>query len=1089
MNSVSGSNKNHILSKLLLTAFIVTLFSGTIYTQQYKFEHLTQENGLSHNTVTSVLQDYKGYLWIGTYGGLNRYDGNKFTIFRHDTQDSTSIRNSAVKCIFEDSGKNLWIGCYNGGLNKFDREKEQFIYYPNSFDTLHNGFLENVLSIEEDSTGILWLGTDGGLCSFDPDKGLFINTYYDFLNNRSIYDNIEVNPVLIDKDNKIWVGTNKMFGVHDPVNGKFNRYLPEISTYYNKFYKDKRGVIWLGTADNGLIRFDENRGVSAWYKKKKMYGNCISDDDINALYEDKENNLWIGTSSGLNILEETTGKFSVFKNNISDPYSISNNSVYSIYKDNSDVLWIGTDFGINRVNLAKKAFNNLVISGSKKNTLLNIIITSITKDKSGVFWIGTWGDGIFSFDAVNNKFRQYLNTPGEENSLGGNLVRYMDFDKYGNLWIVLDGQGLNILDIDKNRFKRFRTSSSELIDDYLNYICKGKDNIMWIGSWDEGVIKCEYDKSYNLKYSVYPYIHDDPHSLSYEVVSQIFTDSNGTLWVATKGGGLNRLDSINENNRAVFTHYRHSHKDTNTVSSDEIFTIYEDKFKNIWVGTNEGGLCKFDQNTGKFRTFTKKDGLSDNVVLGILEDEDDNLWVSTSDGLSRINIKTEKISGFDVNDGLTSNVFWPNAVFKDETGQLFFGSNHGVNRFYPDKIKSNPHIPPVVITNLQIFNKPVKIGEKINGRIILEKAVSETDEITLSYKESVFSIEFAALDFAAPGKNKYMYRMKGFEDDWREAPAGRQFDTYTNLDPGEYVFQVKASNNDGIWNEEGTSLKIIITPPLWLSWWSYSLYLILIAVVLFSYMYIKNKRQQKEVSILKEADRIKSEFLAQMSHEIRSPVNVILSFSNLIQEEMRDIVPDDLKDCFSSINNSGKRIIRTIDLLLNMSEVQTGTYDYVAKPIDIRSEILEGLILDYKQVAARKKIDLKLEVLSEVPVMNLDEYTVNQIFANLIDNAIKYTETGEVRIIINKEYFWPTITVKDTGIGIKKEYLPYLFDSFTQEEQGYRRKFEGNGLGLALVKKYCEMNNATIEVESEKGKGTQFKVIFKNPNNKKTKKI
>jgi len=374
-----------------------------------------------------------------------------------------------------------------------------------------------------------------------------------------------------------------------------------------------------------------------------------------------------------------------------------------------------------------------------------------------------------------------------------------------------------------------------------------------------------------------------------------------------------------------------------------------------------------------------------------LEDSKGNLWISTGKGISKFDRLSNSFTNFDIADGLQGNVFLQHSCYKSLNGEMYFGGINGFNVFYPDSIKKNPFVPNSVISDIQINNRSLEIGQEINGRVLLSKSILQTEEIILSPSEYILSIEFAGLHFSSPSKNKYSYILENFNENWIETNASRRFVSYTTLTPGEYIFKVKASNNDGIWSDQIRSLKITILPPFWNTWWAYLLYVGIIATFVFGFISIKTRAQKKELSILRKADKIKTEFLAQMSHEIRSPVNVILSFSNLIKTEVEDKIEPELKAGFYSIANAGRRIIRTIDLLLNMSEVQTGTYDYIPKNINIKSDIITNLLFEYEQVAKEKGLELKLDINKEVTAMELDEYTVNQIFANLIDNAIKYT--------------------------------------------------------------------------------------------------
>lgn len=1068
--------------KLFYYLLFIFISCSVLSAQYNKFYHITSEDGLAQNTVTFVLQDYKGFLWFGSYGGLNRYDGNKIKQYRNDVNDSTTLTSNAIKWIHEDRNKNLWIGCYNGGLHKYIRDKEEFISYPNPLDKEGAGNLDNILTIAEDSSGILWVGSEGGLCSFDPKAGKYLKHYYNFVDSPNNLNAREVFCSYTDSQNNLWLGLRKKFGMFNTKTGKFTTYISNPEFSFNYIIQDKHKNFWLSTINNGVIEFNVDKGIIHQYSSANKSNPKLSSDNTYILYEDDKDNIWIGTKGGgITLLDTKTNTAEYLFHDVSNPFSISNNSIYAFYKDRSGVLWIGTDLGANSVDMNKKQFKSIILYQDRTQIHNDVLISSIEKDRQGNFWFGTWGMGIYKYNPATKKIEQYKNIPGNPNSLSNNTIRYLYLDKFDRMWIATNGGGLNILDIKKNKFWIYSEDlpKSYLPDNVFNHIYEDRQGNIWIGAWHGGLLKCSFSKSNKLEYEQFIPEFGNNESIGYKTITRIFEDSKGRYWIATKGGGLDRISSFDKNNKPKFVHYRNIRGDKKSIASNEVMVIYEDEFKNIWIGTNAGGYCRYNEKENNFTTYTTADGLISNVTSGITGDDRGNLWIATSHGLSKFNIRTGEFHNYDFYDGLLSHSFLENSFYKDTDGTLYFGGDNGISYFQPDSIKNNTTLPQTVITDFSIFNQPVKIGENINGKIILNKAIAEINEIVISHKESVITIEFAALHFSAPRKNKFMYRLIGFDKNWRFAQPGRPFDTYTNLDPGEYLFQVKASNNDGLWNEQPASLKIIVTPPFYSTWWAYFFYASVAVALIFGFIKLKTRNQEKELEILRKADVLKSEFLAQMSHEIRSPINIVLSYSNLLQDEFKDKVNEDVNEYFTSINNAGKRIIRTIDMLLNMSEIKTGTYEYIPKKINMKKDVIDNIIHEYERLAGDKNLKLQLIDEAEFPIMNLDEYTVQQIFANLVDNAIKYTQKGgiTVRMTID-EIGNPNVSVEDTGIGIADEFIPHIFDPFSQEEHGYSRRFEGNGLGLALVKKYCELNNASITVESKKGSGTKFNVKF-----------
>lgn len=1129
-----------LLKKTKYIAFLIlcSLINNYAQNSNLKFQHLSVENGLPNNWVTSIVQDYKGFLWIGTCVGLGRYDGKRIKNYFYSSNDSTSLKNNVVKTLFEDSKKNLWIGTYNGGISKFNREKENFIHFPNPFSDSISSKWDNILSISEDSSGILWIGSEGGLSSFDPIKNKYLSTDYSFVKNPEDINKREVFSTYIDNENNLLLGTISKFGIYDIEKKLFTSYLTDIPSWVNEIFQDSDGNYWLGTFNKGIFVFNKEKGIIKTYP---------TENTIECIFEDDNKNLWIGVSSaGLMIINLTSGKIKRVQNRPNDPNSISSNIIYSFYKDNSDVLWLGTHNGISRYNLNQKKFNNVTNEIDNSNSLSNTKITSIDKDFYGNFWISYWGNGIEKLDSNFNKIASYHHRENDSKSLASNMVRQLLVDDNNNIWVITDGKGLSILNSKTKKIKSYSIDnlSNYFPDNFLYTIFMDHNGTIWIGGWHSGIIKCELDSEFNLKTKAYTHNPSDSTSLSFNTVMNIFEDSEYNLWVSTKGGGLNKfIDFENNGKNPKFINSRLFNKHENLPASKEIMVFFEDSYKNYWIGTNGEGLQKYSPIDKSYKIYTKKDGLASDEILGLVEDSEGNLWVSTNIGLSKINIKSESIISFGKSDGIISGNFSHNSVFKDSSGILYFGTSKSILFFDPREIVPSKIVPDVAITGLQIFNKCVEIGEKINDRVILEKSILETEEIVLSYKESVFSIEFAALNFLAPEKNKFAYKMKGFEDDWRMAREGIQFETYTNLYPGDYIFQVKAANKDGYWNETGASLKIKILPPFYQTYWFLTILVILffLSIIFFIKFRVRqikkqNIRLEKKVSVrtaelkdeIKErkvieekllnyktnleslvtkrtkklndeieerkiieqdltiakyeaekSDRLKSEFLAQMSHEIRTPINSILNFTSLIKSDIINVMNDDLRVSFQAIESAGNRTVRTVDLILNMSEIQAETYEYTKMKFDLIDNVFNNLFHEFKHLAKSKGLELALINNASNLEIEADYYSVTQIFSNLIDNAIKYTKRGFVNIIVKKNMDGTIeIEISDSGIGIAKAYLPKLFLPFSQEEQGYTRKFEGNGLGLALVKKYCEMNNAQISVQSKKNIGTTFKIVF-----------
>lgn len=860
------------IKTICLTVLIYLNLSLNLYAQMndIKFERISIEQGLSQATVWAIMQDSKGFMWFGTADGLNKYDGYSFTVYNHDPRDSTLISNNTIIAIYEDKSGTLWIGTRGGGLNRFDRETEKFTHYGHDPSNTNSLSDNHILSIHEDKAGALWIGTEyGGFNKFDRETERFEPYKHDPANPNSLSSD-HIVRICEDKTGVLWIGTNNGLNRFDKEHKSFTHYQNSPAdanslshNQINAIYEDKSGTLWIGT-DNGLNKlvlsekegYDISERVNfVHYQHDPMNPNSLSDSMIRSIYEDKAGNLWIGTAKGglnkLVLSPDSSGRgsdkekvtFVHYKHNPYDPNSLSSNNVRSIFEDKSGVLWIGTDGkGLNKYVSLKKKFVHYKNDPYDPNSLSDNYVYAICQDKDGTFWIGTIGGGLNKFDREREIFTHYINDPSDPNSLSHNSVLSICESRHEgtkSLWIGTSG-GLDKLvlspdsigkgfDKEKDQFMHYKhdpanpNSPKSLSDNTVTSIIEDKSGNLWIGTYG-GLDKFDREKKQFVHYKHEP---ANLNSLSKGRIRSIFEDKSGTLWIGTEGGGLNKFNLSNEQ----FMHYEHDPANLNSLSNNYIFSIYEnssDSGSILWIGTNGGGLNKlvlsetegFDGEKQKFIWFTQKNGLPSNVVYGILGDKHGNLWLSTNKGLSKFNPRTETFRNYDVNDGLQSNEFNKGAYFKSGNGEMFFGGINGFNSFYPDSIKDNPYIPPVVITKFNKFNKTVKSD------------ISDTEEIDLSYRDKYLSLEFVALDYTNPQQNQYRYRMKGFDEDWIDAGT-RRFATYTNLDPGEYVFNVTGSNSDGRWNELGVSVRIVIKPPFWETWW----FIILSAVFLIAMGY------------------------------------------------------------------------------------------------------------------------------------------------------------------------------------------------------------------------------------------------------------
>jgi PAS domain S-box-containing protein len=797
-----------------------------------RFGRFTAQDGLSSDQIRAVVQDKRGFMWFATLDGLNRYDGAGVKVYRYDPDDPNSLSHDIVRSLLVDQSGVLWIGTWNGGLNQYDPEKDHFIRYLHDPEDPRGLSNNTVRAVYEDRDGTIWVGTSEGLNQLDRDSGQFTRYLHDPGDPNSLSDNI-VWTVLQDSTGVLWVGTAGGLNRFDPNTETFVHYRhnpdDRASLSHNtvrSIYEDRSGNLWLGT-EGGLDELNPERTRIASYQNDANDPQSLSHNIIDSVHEDRSGRLWIGTwGGGLNRFDRDTEAFIRYRHSIADPYSLSSDTIWHIYEGQQGFLWMATEGGISFLDGGAKPFHHYRAIPDNPNSLSDNGVNAIYAGRPGIVWVGANSGGLNKFDRQTEEFTQYLHSPSDPINIGKEPVTAIYEDQQGLIWMGTRGMGLIKYDPDTERITSYRyddTNPHSLSHDSVVNILEDQTGTLWISTYGGGINAFDRGTEQFTRYQ-----HDpaNPHTLSANVVLSVFEDRAGVLWVGTNTDGLNKFNR----ETAEFTHYRHDPSDPNSLSNDTVMSIYEDRTDTLWIGTT-GGLDKFDRHNNQVSShYTAKNGLPNNIINAILEDEQGQLWLSTQKGLSRFDLRTESFRNYTVSDGLQSNTF---SLFftpsKSRSGEMFFGGPNGFNAFYPDLIVDSLRPPPVLITNFQLANNPVPIG----GDSVLQKSILETDELVLSYQDNFFSFEFAALNFRAPEDNRYKFKVEGFEDDWNEVDSTRRFATYTNLDPGDYVFRVIASNNDGVWNEEGASIKITITPPWWETMW-FRISMVLVAVGLFA---------------------------------------------------------------------------------------------------------------------------------------------------------------------------------------------------------------------------------------------------------------
>ncbi len=778
---------------------------------------LSLDEGLSQSIVEAIHQDRLGFLWLATEDGLNRWDGARFTVFRNVPGDARSFPYNDLKCLDEDAQGALWIGSFGGGLNRFDPATGRVTSYRNDPADSASLPADLVRAVRVDRDGRVWAGTQGGgLARLDPRTGRFERFRHDPRDGASLAHD-DVRALLVDGRGTLWVGT---YGggldrfdpargafVHVPANGGAGAELVDA------LLEDRSGHLWAGTWGGGLLLLDERAGRLV----PRPRGARLPGERVKALAEDHEGFLWVATDgAGLARYDRKTETVEVLSHDPSVPRSLATDRVFSLLEDRSRVLWIGTyGGGLNTLDLGRKKFRNVRRDPRVPTSLGHDIVWSFHEDADGTFWVGTDSGGLQRWDRARDVFRGFRHDPRDPDSLAHDTVRALLGDAAGNLWIATNGAGLDRLDRATGRFEHRRhdpRDPSSIAHDELRTLYEDRSGTLWVGTYGGGLDRLERETGRFVHHRNDP---ADPASLSNDFVRCVLEDSTGALWVGTQGGGLNRLDRAT----GRFTRFRADAADPASLSNDFVFALHEDRAGSFWVGTYGGGLNRLDRATGRFTRFTARDGLSSDSVYGILEDERGHLWISTNRGLTELDPADGTFRSWDETDGLSSDEFNGGAFYRSPRGEMFFGGIRGFDVFFPSEIAVRTEPAPVVLTELLLANRPVPAGRSSDGRTLLPTFVTYADDVVLSHEDDVVSLEFAALHFAAPQKLRYAFRLDGFDRDWIPTGADRRVATYTGLAPGRYLFRVKAANPDGVWGEREARLGIVVTPPVWGTWW------------------------------------------------------------------------------------------------------------------------------------------------------------------------------------------------------------------------------------------------------------------------------
>jgi ligand-binding sensor domain-containing protein/two-component sensor histidine kinase len=1061
-----------ILNAVMLIVSIILFISVMLFpaSGDYKFNQLTEADGLSQSTIFAMLQDSQGYLWLGTVEGLNRYDGYEFRVYVNNPDDSTSISDDFISTIFEDSKGNIWIGTINGYFNKFDRKTETFTHYnvndyfesvkehgqeyydyPLAFSRNH---LYSITSIVEDADNFLWIGTWGnGIIRFDIKNKTAVHffnlpDYHLSLSSNRIMD------ILIDKENTLWVATfggglNRVISARKVSHTKeeFSKYEVLFFSYKHndnnsnsisddkiiKLFEDNDETLWIGTYNGGLNKLEKKdkslppaQIKFTKYLVRENTENCLCNNTVMDIVQDLDGDIWIGTfGGGIDKLNLERESFTHYYNDGTTAASLPDNEVLSLLVDNSGLIWVGAHLGggVTKIQKNFTKFQSIRKADEKRRGLNDDIVWSIYRDCNKDYWVGTYRGGLNFINNEKNIYKSYKFDSNNQNSISNNHIRVIKGDNFNNLWIGTYNGGVNRFNIKTGKFTRFNYNSknkNSLSSNQVQDILIESDTVIWVAAFGGGLNKLNFKTNSAYENPVFTnYAHDsfNPTTISDNRIYTLYIDKRNNLWVGTYGGGLNKFNRNSE----TFENFQTIPGNPNSLSNNKILSIFEDSAGFLWIGTSGGGLNKLNLSTNEFKHFTIEDGLTSGVVYGILEDNSKNLWLSTDDGIFRLETRNSRVTHFGLEDGLLNLEFSGGAYFKDKDGLLYFGGIKGINYFHPDSIRTNLYVPRVVISSINLYTQRLK---------------GEVDELVLSYDQNFVSFEFSSLDFSNPTENHYAFKLEGLDNDLKYVDAGHRVANYINLPAGEYSFQVWGTNSDGLWSKSGTSVKLIIKPPFWLTWWFVTLIIIVVGSLLY---YLSTNRIKHQLAI----EKLKTKLASDLHDNVGASLTEISILSEVVlQKSNGSHTPKELKN----ISDISRQLVDTMsDIVFVVNPERDSLYDLIIKLKDSYNDFFNSIDISFKVNNIDKTNDIKLPM----------DFKQNLllIFKEGINNCIKHSHCKKIMLDARIDGNSIEMILRDDGFGFDINDV-------------------SRGNGLKNIESRAAKIKGTVKWSSSPGKGT-----------------
>ncbi|MFD2285837.1 two-component regulator propeller domain-containing protein [Pedobacter petrophilus] len=1073
-----------VYSRLVFHIYIILFFfanAGIASASYPELKFRVIEKGLSNSKIRCVFQDSKGYIWIGTSYGLSRYDGYQVINYLPDVNNKGSISNSFINGICEDKDHNIWVAT-GFGLNRFNRNSNTFTRF--LYNTKNAGRLSNnnIRTVFVDDKGNLWIGTAGGLNLIQFGKKR-IDNYSAYTKEAKNLNGI--NCIYQASNKTLWVGTdgNGLYQLFGRTWKLFNRSNGISSNFITAICEDKNRDLWVGTKEEGISVINSTKGSVRQFKKNENKLIGLPENEVLCLFKDSKGDFWVGTvNGGLSVYSFTTNSFTHYK---SDPFSktsLPQKSVSAVLEDKQHNFWVATGGGLCVYSPERYKFN-LVTALPQSNSLSHKNVKTFYEDKDGLIWIGTDGGGINIWNRKDNTYRVYRNKLGNSSTLGSDAVLHVYKDKQGTIWVATWGGGLNRFNPKTNNFSRFvhqPADTNSIGSDDVCQLFEDSRGQLWVGTAYGGLSVLDRKKGI---FRLFKGPINQKTKFEGKSISRIQEDKNGDLWIGTDDAGLY---CYSEKNKSL-TSYFNPNSNTKISFYEPVDVVFNDSKGRLWIGQNSLMLFDFKTRTFKQPALSAKFGKI--IILEIMEDLKGNFWISTNNGLIKYNPDQLFFKRYSEADGLQGLEFSRNSSLKTRDGKMLFGGTQGFNIFHPDSISNSSNVAPVYFTDFQIFNKSVIA---FGDNSVLKSPISEAKEVKLAYDQSLFSFDYASLNYIDPEKTQYAYYLEGFDRAWNFVGNQRKA-TYTNLDPGKYVFKVKARNADGVWGTNEASINVIIVPPFWMTWWfKLSGVLVLMATLIFLL-------QQRRKVELKKIDEVKKEeihqsqlqFFTNISHELRTPLTLILG---PLQRIMKEGGSETLKNSTQIMYRNGMRLMGLINEIIDFRKAETGVLN-----LKVTKGNLAQLINDLAADFSEKAIELGINFKVNIPVINedlwFDKQIIEKIIINLLHNSFKYTPAGETvtieiffaiadlkpsfenELILKSNYKaaeYVYIRVADNGIGISKQSMNHLFERYFRITQSHL----GSGLGLAFVKTLTFLHKGEIYVYSEKLKGTEISIAI-----------